>query len=86
LGDEVIRYRNRSILVVKEPAASVGAESDLPNGRHLSNAQTVTVWPAFWRGVIGLLVRGWIYTYFWTAASFIYLLLRHDVDDTRGRT
>ncbi len=45
-------------------------------------AQAVTAWPAFWRGVIGLLVRGWIYAYFWTAASFIYLLLRHDVDGT----
>ncbi len=45
-------------------------------------APTVTAWPAFRRGVIGLLVRGWIYAYFWTAASFIYLLLRHDVDGT----
>ena len=45
-------------------------------------AQTLTAWPAFWRGLISLMVRGWIYAYFWTAASFIYLLLRHDVDGT----
>jgi hypothetical protein len=41
-----------------------------------------TALPAFWRGIIGLFARGWIYAYFWTAASFIYLLLRNDVDGT----
>jgi hypothetical protein len=47
-----------------------------------ATAQAATFWPTFWRGVIGLFVRGWIYAYFWTAASFIYLLLRNDVDGT----
>ena len=41
-----------------------------------------TAFPAFWRGAVGLLVHGWIYAYFWTAAAHIYLLLRHDVDGT----
>ena len=50
--------------------------------RRKTIARTVAAWPAFWRGVVGLLARGWIYAYFWTAASFIYLLLRHDVDGT----
>jgi hypothetical protein len=36
----------------------------------------------FWLSVVGLLVRGWIYSYFWTVFSCIYLLLRHDVDGT----
>lgn len=36
----------------------------------------------FWLGVVGFFVRGWIQAYFWTAASFIYLLLRNDVDGT----
>lgn len=44
--------------------------------------QIVTTWPIFWRGVVALLVHGWIYAYFWTAASFIYLMLRRDVDGT----
>jgi len=62
-------------------ASSLAGLTDTGAGER-ALAQTVTAWPAFWRGVIGLLVRGWIYAYFWTAASFIYLLLRHDVDGT----
>jgi len=63
------------------PASSLAGLSG-PGAGESAIAQSVTAWPAFWRGVIGLLVRGWIYAYFWTAASFIYLLLRHDVDGT----
>jgi hypothetical protein len=37
---------------------------------------------AFWLGFVGLVARGWIYSYFWTAATTIYLLLRRDVDGT----
>ena len=47
-----------------------------------SPVQPASVWPFFWRGVVALLVRSWIYAYFWTAAAFIYLRLRHDVDGT----
>jgi hypothetical protein len=35
---------------------------------------------AFWLGVVRLLAHGWIYSFFWTAASFLYLWLRHDID------
>jgi len=63
------------------PASSLAGLTD-PGAGASAIAQTATAWPAFWRGVIGLLVRGWIYAYFWTAASFIYLLLRNDVDGT----
>ena len=38
--------------------------------------------PVFWRAVVEWLVRGWIFTYFWTSSSFVYLILRHDVDGT----
>lgn len=37
---------------------------------------------AAWLGLVGLLVRAWAYSYFWTAAALIYLLLRRDVDGT----
>lgn len=37
---------------------------------------------AFWLFLVGLLVHGWIYSYFWTSAASIYLLLRKDVDGT----
>ena len=36
----------------------------------------------FWRGLVELVVHGWVYAYFWSAAALVYLLLRHDVDGT----
>ena len=36
----------------------------------------------FWIKLVGWLVHGWIYSYFWSAASIIYLILRRDVDGT----
>ncbi len=36
----------------------------------------------FWLGVVGLFVHAWVYSYFWTSASIIYLILRSDVDGT----
>jgi hypothetical protein len=35
---------------------------------------------AFWLGLVRLLVRGWVFSYFWTAAGYLYLWLRQDVD------
>lgn len=63
------------------PASRLAGLTDQVAGER-AIAQILTAWPVFWRGVINLLVRGWIYAYFWTAASFVYLLLRHDVDGT----
>jgi hypothetical protein len=37
---------------------------------------------AFWLAVVALLAHAWIYSYFWTAAVTIYLILRRDVDGT----
>jgi hypothetical protein len=37
---------------------------------------------ALWLGLVRLLAHGWIYSFFWTAAAFVYLWLRQDVDDT----
>jgi hypothetical protein len=36
----------------------------------------------FWLGTVNLLAHGWIYSFFWSAAAFLYLWLRHDVDGT----
>ena len=33
-----------------------------------------------WVGLVGWLVHAWVYSYFWSAASVIYLVLRSDVD------
>ncbi len=35
---------------------------------------------AFWIGLVGLLARGWIYSFTWSAAALLYLWLRNDVD------
>lgn len=50
-----------------------GVETDMPDdhGTH-----------GFWLAAIAWLVRAWVYSAFWTAASAIYLLLRRDVDGT----
>ena len=37
---------------------------------------------AFWLGVVRLLAHGWIFSFFWTAAAYLYLWLRQDVDGT----
>jgi hypothetical protein len=34
----------------------------------------------FWLGILFLLILGFGYSYFWTASTIIYLLLRHSVD------
>jgi hypothetical protein len=36
----------------------------------------------FWAGCVKLLAVGYLFSYFWTAAAAIYLLLRRDVDAT----
>jgi hypothetical protein len=36
----------------------------------------------FWAGFVKLVAVGFIYSYFWTAVTAIYYLLRHDVDAT----
>lgn len=36
----------------------------------------------FWLGVARFAGQAWVYSYFWTAASLIYLGLRHEVDGT----
>jgi hypothetical protein len=37
---------------------------------------------AFWQKVAGVIVHAWVYSYFWSSASIIYLILRRDVDGT----
>lgn len=65
---------------------SLGGPRDLIFG--LYHGEDVTAAPGaiaahgFWLGVVGLFVRAWIYSAFWTFAAMIYLLLRHEVDGT----
>jgi hypothetical protein len=37
---------------------------------------------SFWLALVATLAHAWIYSFFWSAAAVIYLVLRHDVDGT----
>jgi hypothetical protein len=47
-----------------------------------TDATAPTVIHAFWVSFVRLLIHGWIYSYFFTSATLVYGLLRHDVDGT----
>jgi hypothetical protein len=68
-------------LSLSAPAASL-AGLDFPISPGATVPHAAAALQSFWRGAVVLLARGWIYAYFWTAASFVYLILRHDVDGT----
>ena len=36
----------------------------------------------FWLGAVRLFMHAWVFSYFWTAATLLYLWLRHEVDGT----
>ncbi len=65
---------------------SLGGPRDLVSGLYHGEGVTASssaiATHHFWRNVVGLLVRAWIYSIFWTFATMIYLLLRRDVDGT----
>jgi len=69
-------------------AAGWGSGSDqinsiLRGGEELSaigNAGAVLI--RFWAGCVKLLAVGYLFSYFWTASTAIYFLLRRDVDAT----
>jgi hypothetical protein len=65
----------RSVLHLAGWGVALGAPHPIPVGPPL--AQTAL---AFWGNLVGWLVHGWIYSYFWSAAAVIYLILRRDVD------
>jgi hypothetical protein len=74
----VIRLAHWS-LGLTAPAPQMAA---LFGGGNASVGAAATVMHAFWLGVVRLVARGWIYSFYWTAASLLYLWLRHDVDGT----
>ncbi len=63
---------------------TIGAPDERIDG--LFRTTSATSFPATthagWLWFVDLLAYGWIYSYFWTSATIVYLLLRHDVDGT----
>jgi hypothetical protein len=35
---------------------------------------------AFWLGLVRLIAHGWVFSFFWTAAAYVYLWLRQEID------
>ncbi len=35
---------------------------------------------AFWLGLVRLIAHGWVFSFFWTAAAYLYLWLRQEID------
>jgi hypothetical protein len=67
----------RAVLTLAEWGISLGAPAlDQPD------EGTENLRLLFWVQVVGLFVLAWVYSYFWSAVSIIYLILRRDVDGT----
>jgi hypothetical protein len=80
----------RDVLLKDSP--NVEVEKDQYGAKHYRWKKIDTSWyvqsgigmglVTLWLGIFFLLVLGFGYSYFWTAATIIYLLLRQKVDDT----
>ncbi len=66
----------RVVLGLADWSVSLGAPSE-PTTIPLANLAR-----EFWTSVVGWLVHAYLYSYFWTTTSAIYLILRQDVDGT----
>ncbi len=64
----------RAVVVLASWGVALGAPDPLPSTDLSDSLQ------GFWLWVVGLLVHGWVYSYFWSAVSIIYLILRRDVN------
>jgi hypothetical protein len=78
LAGGVIRLTQWS-LSLSGPGAVTEA---LFQGSDLDGGTVAAAAHRFWLGVVRLLAHGWIHSFFWTAASFLYLWLRSEVDGT----
>jgi hypothetical protein len=75
----------RAVVALAAWGLAFGAPDDRP--ALLFRLASVPIAPpgsthAAWMALVVLLAFGWVYSYFWTAAAHIYLLLRRDVDGT----
>ena len=86
LGLIVIDLFARTTVHMAQWALSFGAPGDvlgtLFQGGTAPVAPAARAAHAFWLSLVGLVAHGWIYSYFWTSAVIIYLILRQDVDGT----
>ncbi len=76
LGLLVAIVFSRAVIALAGWGVGLGAPDPLPS---TDLGDTIGL---LWVRLVGLLVHGWVYSYFWSAASVIYLILRRDVDGT----
>ena len=90
LGLFVVEIFARLTIHLAQWALSFGAPDDVLAALYQGATATATAQAApaarglheFWLSVVWLLVHAWVYSYFWTSATIIYLVLRQDVDGT----
>jgi hypothetical protein len=88
LGLIVVDLFARMTVHMAQWALGFGAPGDLLATLFQFQGGTAPVAPmarnihTFWLSLVGRVAHAWIYSYFWTTAAIIYLLLRQDVDGT----
>ena len=76
IGLAVAILFSRAVVALAGWGVALGAPDPLPSTPLADSVQLL------WLKLVGLLVHGWVYSYFWSAVSIIYLILRRDVDGT----
>jgi hypothetical protein len=86
VGLLVVSVFARSVESLAIWGLSFGAPDDLLIrlflGGRAEDTSTAAMIHTAWITLVHLLAYGWVFSYFWTCAVIIYLLLRHDVDGT----
>jgi hypothetical protein len=65
-----------AVIILSGWGVGLGAPDSFPSNELADSIGAV------WARLVGVLVHAWVYSYFWSASTLIYLILRRDVDGT----
>jgi hypothetical protein len=86
LGLIVVELFARTTMHMTQWALAFGAPGDLLATLFQGGSAPVSPMArsihSVWLSLVAVVAHGWVYSYFWTSAAFVYLVLRHDVDGT----
>jgi hypothetical protein len=74
LGLIVVLFFSQVVLALASWGVALGAPGSIEPTELARTVET------FWVLLVAWIAHGWIYSYFWSATSIIYLILRRDVD------